>query len=80
MMATETSDHRRITRSLEEKMSQSFEVGDLVRKRAGYEYPGIIVSAFTTRAGAVRYVVEADHPGFAGMLHIFNGDQLEPRA
>jgi hypothetical protein len=23
----------------------------------------------------VRYVVEADHPGFAGMLHIFNGDQ-----
>ena len=61
-------------------MSQSLKVGDLVRKRAGYEYPGIIVSLFTTRAGAVRYVVEADHPGFVGMLHIFNGDQLEPRA
>jgi|SRR6185437_2346191 hypothetical protein len=61
-------------------MSQYFKVGDLVRKRAGYEYPGIIVSVFTTRAGAVRYVVEADHPGFAGMLHIFNGEQLEPRA
>ena len=60
-------------------MSESFKVGDLVRKRAGYEYPGIIVSVFRTRAGAVRYV-EADHPGFAGMLHIFNGDQLEPRA
>ena len=61
-------------------MSQSFKVGDLVRKRAGYEYPGIIVSVFTTRAGAVRYVVEADHPGFAGMLHIFNGENwsLEP--
>ena len=58
-------------------MSQSFKVGDLVRKRAGYEYPGIIVSVFTTRAGAVRYVVEADHPEFAGMLHIFNGEQLE---
>ena len=58
-------------------MSQSFKVGDLVRKRVGYEYPGIIVSVFTTRAGAVRYVVEADHPGFAGMLHIFNGEQLE---
>jgi hypothetical protein len=28
----------------------------------------------------VRYVVEADHPGFAGMFHIFNGDKLEPRA
>ena len=61
-------------------MSQTFKVGDLVRKRAGYEYPGIIVSVFTTRAGAVRHVVEADHPGFAGMLHIFNGEQLEPRA
>src|SRR3954453_18804625 len=60
-------------------MSESLEVGDLVRKRAGYEYRGIIVSVFMTRAGAVRYVVEADHPGFAGMLHIFNGEQLEPR-
>lgn len=61
-------------------MSEAFKVGDLVRKRAGYEYPGIIVSVFRTRAGAVRYVVEADHPGFTGMLHIFNEDQLEPRA
>ena len=60
-------------------MSQSLKVGDLVRKRAGYAYPGIIVSVFTTRAGATRYVVEADHPEFEGMLHIFNGDQLEPR-
>ena len=61
-------------------MAEPFKIGDRVRKRAGYEYPGIIVSVFTTRAGAVRYVVEADHPEFAGMLHIFNGDQLEPRA
>ena len=37
-------------------MSQSLKVSDLVRKRAGYEYPGIIVSVFTTRAGAARYV------------------------
>jgi len=60
--------------------TQSFNVGDAVRKRTGYEYPGFIVAAFTTRAGAVRYVVEADHPAFTGMLHIFNGDQLELRA
>jgi hypothetical protein len=81
MIATETSDHRSESlAAFGEKMSQSLKVGDLVRKRAGYEYPGIIVSVFTTRAGAVRYVVEADHPGFAGMLHIFNGDQLEPRS
>lgn len=57
----------------------AFKVGDRVKKRTGYEYPGFIVSVFTNRAGAVRYVVEADHPAFAGMLHIFNGDQLEPR-
>jgi hypothetical protein len=50
MIATETSDHR--SESLATfggKMSQSLKVGDLVGKRAG----------------AVRYVVEADHPGFA---------------
>jgi hypothetical protein len=81
MIATETSNHRSESlAAFRGKMSQSLKFGDLVRKRAGYGYPGIIVSVFTTRAGAVRYVVEADHPGFAGMLHIFNGDQLEPRA
>ena len=56
-----------------------FKVGDRVKKRSGYEYPGFIVSVFTNRAGAVRYVVEADHPAFSGMLHIFNGDQIENR-
>jgi len=60
-------------------MPHEFKIGDAVRKRSGYEYPGFIVAVFTTRGGAVRYVVEADHPAFAGMLHIFNGDQLEPR-
>jgi hypothetical protein len=46
-------------------------------ERNGYEYPGFIVSVFTNRAGAVRYVVEADHPAFSGMLHTFNEEQLE---
>lgn len=63
-----------------EMAAVAFSIGDPVRKRAGYEYPGFIVSVFTNRAGAVRYVVEADHPAFAGMLHIFNGEQLEPRS
>ncbi len=58
-------------------MDAAFKLGDRVKKRAGYAYPGFIVSVFTNRAGAVRYVVEADHPSFTGMLHIFNGDQLE---
>jgi hypothetical protein len=58
-------------------MMAKFEVGDKVRKRSGYEYPGFVVSVFKNRAGAVRYVVEADHPSFSGMLHIFNEEQLE---
>jgi hypothetical protein len=52
---------------------------DRVRKRGGNEYPGVIASVFTTLAGAVRYVVEADHLSFAGMLHIYKEEQLEPR-
>ena len=60
-------------------MTAKFKVGDKVRKRTGYEYPGFIVSVFTNRAGAVRYVVEADHPSFSGMLYIFSEEQLELR-
>jgi len=53
--------------------------GDRVKQRSGYEYPGFIVAIFTNRGGAVRYVVEAEHAAFSGMLHIFKGDQLELR-
>jgi hypothetical protein len=71
---------RQLRRPTGDKMTDvPFKVGDRVKKRSGYEYPGFIVSVFTNRAGAVRYVVEADHPAFSGMLHIFNGDQLEHR-
>ena len=71
---------RPLRRPTGDKMTDvPFKVGDRVKKRSGYEYPGFVVSVFTNRAGAVRYVVEADHPAFSGMLHIFNGDQLEHR-
>ena len=56
-----------------------FNIGDKVVKCAGYEFPGVVVSVFTTLSGDFCYVVEADHPRFAGMLHIFNADQLELR-
>ena len=58
---------------------QSHDLGDKVQKCDGYKYPGIIVSVFTTTDGRVRYVVEADHPDFRGMLHIFTDAQLEER-
>jgi hypothetical protein len=60
-------------------MTPKFRIGDLVRKRADYAHPGIVVSVFTTSAGGVRYVVEADHPKFAGVLHIYTEEQLERR-
>ena len=54
-----------------------FEVGDRVRKVGGsYQANGTVVAAFKTRAGKQRYVFEFDE--FAGMLHIFNHEQLEP--
>lgn len=58
-------------------MNTSFDVGTRVRKVGGsYQATGTVVSAFKTRAGKQRYVFEFDE--FAGMLHIFNHEQLEP--
>ena len=59
--------------SYEERLPR-FGIGDLVQKASGYEYPGIVVSVFTTRQGKLRYVVEHLHS--VGMLHIFNEEQL----
>lgn len=58
-------------------MEQVFEVGQEVRKVGGsYQARGEIRAALTTLAGLQRYVFEFyDMPG---MLHIFNGSQLEP--
>ncbi len=36
---------------------------------------GHVVATFKTRSGAVRHVFEFDQP--AGMLHIFNSEQIE---
>jgi len=60
----------------EARESAQFHVGQCVQKRSGYRYPGVVIGICATRAGAVRYVVEADHPSFRGMLHIFSGEQL----
>lgn len=51
----------------------AFKIGDTVNKRSGYLFPGVIVAAFTTTAGKIRYVVEMKN---FGLLHIFNEDQL----
>ncbi len=51
-------------------------VGDKVYKASGYLYPGVIVAEFKTTKGLTRYVVECTAPDCAGMLHIFNEEQL----
>lgn len=53
-----------------------FDVGSRVRKIGGsYQATGTIRAAFQTRNGQQRYVFDFDTP--AGMLHIFNHEQLE---
>lgn len=52
-------------------------IGDHVNKVKGYRFPGIIVSKFQNTSGDWRYVVEATGEEYKGMLHIFNGEQLE---
>ncbi len=57
-------------------ISYKFEIGDKVYKPKGYEFPGIVVSNFTTTSGEIRVVAELEDNG---MLHIFSESQLELR-
>lgn len=57
-------------------MENSFKPGDRVQKHSGFRFPGRVVAVFQTTMGAERVVVEAIHPEFAGMLHIYRPDQL----
>ena len=58
-------------------MNDELEVGDFARKVGGsYQATGIIKAKFKADDGSVRYVFRFDNP--AGLLHIFNGKQLEP--
>lgn len=56
----------------------SMPVGTHVIKTSGYPFPGEVRSVFRTKSGAVRFVVEATGEEYAGMLHIFNADQISP--
>lgn len=53
------------------------QIGDKVNKVSGYKYPGIVVAVFHNLKGDDRYVVECTVPEVAGMLHIYNRNQLE---
>ncbi len=55
-------------------------VGHQVTKTKGYPFPGEVRSVFKTRAGIVRYVIEATGAEYAGMLHIFSPDQIAAAA
>lgn len=55
----------------------AFNVGDHVKKRRGYKWPGVVVSRFFNLQGEQRYVVECTVPEVSGALHIYNPEQLE---
>ncbi|OXE37500.1 MAG: hypothetical protein CGW95_01230 [Phenylobacterium zucineum] len=54
-----------------------FKVGDHVRKKSGYLWPGVVVAIFLTTEGKVRLVVECTAPDVKGALHIYALDQIE---
>jgi len=54
-------------------------VGDSVRKRQGYKFPGRVVSVFKKLDGQTRVVVECTAAGAEGMLHVFSPENLETR-
>lgn len=54
-------------------------VGVKVKKKTGFQYPGVVVCVFRTTTGKLRCVVEAEHEEFKGMLHIYDPAQLELR-
>lgn len=54
-----------------------FKVGDHVEKVSGYKFPGTVVAVFRNLKGEDRYVVECTVPEVAGILHIYNRNQLE---
>jgi len=54
-----------------------FLVGDRVKKKTGYGFPGVVVAVFNNLKGDERLVVECIVPGVLGMLHIFNPEQME---
>lgn len=52
-------------------------LGDMVRKKKGYPFPGCVVADFVNYKNERRLVVEARHPDIIGCLHIYNPEQLE---
>lgn len=56
--------------------STGWQIGDKVRKRFGYAFPGIILGSFVTTDGKKKYVVECTAPGCEGLVHIHQGIEL----
>ena len=61
----------------DQKSAFKFGAGEHVRKPSGYAFDGIVRSAFMV-SGGDRYVVESE--ASPGLLHIFNGSQLERKS
>jgi len=60
-------------------MSNQYQRLDKVEKITGYRYPGIYLGEITKVDGTTVHIVEADHPDFRGMVHVFSAAQLSRR-
>ncbi len=55
-------------------MVEKFNIGDIVRKKSGYDWPGIVVGVNTTSYFVTTYGVE--NRFFPGTVHIFPAKNL----
>lgn len=66
--------------SSERDLPEVYEIGDRVEKFSGeYRAFGEVRARFTTKHGAVRYVVEHEAEGGGSFCHIYSGAQLRLR-
>ena len=67
--------------STERDIPEAYEIGDQVEKFSGeYRALGDVRTRFTTKRGAVRYVVEHEAEGGGSFCHIYSGANLRLRA
>lgn len=67
--------------STERDIPEAYEIGDQVEKFSGeYRAFGEVRTRFTTKRGAVRYVVEHEAEGGGSFCHIYSGANLRLRA
>lgn len=59
------------------ELNTALKIGQRVKKKSGYAFPGIIIGVAEKTTGKILYLVECTADGAQGMCHIFSFDNLE---